>query len=199
MREREEITLEKLLHKFAAVGKWLQREFVAAWPVFVFFLVGFLFLLVIVKLALAKFAIEVTALPKAVVGALLAAKAVLILDETPLARHLKRYRRIVAVAVKTALYGAITLLLGCLERLLEARHRVHTYGAAVHYVITQASLDRLLAWILGITFVFGLYFAFFEISERMGKRELWNLFFESPKTASGSSQQSSVTVGNVLN
>ena len=56
-------------------------------------LVGFLILLAIIKLALANFSIEVTALSKAVVGALLAAKASLILDETSLARRLERSRR----------------------------------------------------------------------------------------------------------
>ena len=66
---------------FASVGEFLRREFVAAWPVFLFFLVGFLLLLLLIKLALANFSIEVTALPKAVVGALFAAKAALILDE----------------------------------------------------------------------------------------------------------------------
>ena len=174
--------MDNVLRKFDSVGKWLHREFVAAWPVFLFFLIAFLLLLMIVKLVLATFSIEVTAFSKAVVGALFAAKAVLILDETPLARQLERYRRIVAVAVKTFIYGAITLLLGYLERLLEARHRLHTFGAAAHYVIAQASLYRLLAWSLGITLVFGLYFALFEISKRMGKGELWRLFFGSSKT-----------------
>ena len=88
------VTLDSVLRKFAAVGEWLRREFVAARPVFVFFLVGFLLLLSIIKLVLATFSIEVTAFSKAVIGALFAAKAVLILDETPLARHLEHYRRI---------------------------------------------------------------------------------------------------------
>jgi hypothetical protein len=76
-----------LLPKFASAGNWLRREFAAAWPVFLFFLFGFLSLLVIVKLALEKFSIEFTALSSAVVGALLTRKAVLILDETPLAHY----------------------------------------------------------------------------------------------------------------
>ena len=71
-----------------SVGKFLRRESVAAWPVFLFFLIGFLLLLLLVKLVLANFSIEMTALPKAVIGALLAAKAALILDGTPLARRL---------------------------------------------------------------------------------------------------------------
>src|SRR5271156_1696868 len=100
--------------KIAATGKWLHREFVAARPVFIFFLVAFLLQLLIIKLAVAEFSIPITALSKAVVGALLAAKAVLILDETRLGRSLERCRKIVAVAVKTILYGFGTLLLGYL-------------------------------------------------------------------------------------
>jgi len=187
-------------HAFAAIGKWLHREFVAAWPVFLFFSIGFLLLLTIVKLVLANFSIEVPALSKAVIGALFAAKAVLILDETPLARHLERYRRVVAVGVKTLIYGTITLFLGYLEHLLEALHRVHTLRVAGQDVIDQEGMYRLFAWALGITLVFGIYFASSEISERMGRGELWNLFFESPKLpgpASGSSQHSAGSTGKV--
>jgi hypothetical protein len=100
---------------FASIGKFLRREFVAAWPVLLFFVVGFHLLLLIIKLALANFSIEMTALSKAVVGALVAAKAVFILDETSLARRLEQVLRIIAVAVKTFLYGSITLLLGYME------------------------------------------------------------------------------------
>ncbi|MGD0292167.1 MAG: hypothetical protein ABSC63_21470 [Candidatus Binataceae bacterium] len=191
-----------VLRKFAAVSEWLHREFVAAWPVFIFFLISFLLLFSIIKLVLEDFSIEVTAFSKAVVGALFAAKAVLILDETPLARHLEQYRRILAVAVKTFIYGAITLLLGFLERLLEARHRVHTFAAATDYVVDHASMYRLFAWALGISLVFAIYFALFEIDEFLGKGALWTLFFESPrslksqKTAGGASQHSNINVGS---
>jgi hypothetical protein len=174
--------LGNVLRILLSIGKWLYREFIEAWPVFVFFLTGFLLLLMIVKLVLVDFSIEVTALSKAIVGALFAAKAVLIIDETRLERHLKHYRRIVAVVVKTFLYGSVTVLLGYVERVLEARHRVRNLDAAAHYVLAQASLYRFLAWELGITLMFALYFAVFEISERLGEGELWSLFFKSPKT-----------------
>ena len=173
-------------HGFAGLGGFLHRELVEAWPVFLYFLAGFLLLLMLVKLVLAEFSIEITALSKAVVGALLAAKTVLILDETPLARRLERYRRIVAVAVKTLLYGVAGLLLGYLERLMDALHKVHGVVAAIEYVIAHANDYRLLAWALGISIVFAHYFSFFEISRRMGEGALWELFFESPKAACSS-------------
>jgi hypothetical protein len=172
-----------LSHAFPAVGRWLRKEFVAMWPVFLFFLVGFLLLILLVKLVLVQFSVEVMVVSNAVIGALFAAKAALVLDETPLAQSLEHYRRIVAVATKTLFYGATTLLLGYLERFLEALRKVHSPGAAIAYVIAHANHYRVLAWVLGITLVFALYFAFFEINERMGQGELQRLFFESPKTA----------------
>jgi hypothetical protein len=172
--------LDEAQHRLASIGRWLRREFSAGWPVFLFFMVGFLLLLSIIKLTLATFSIETTALSKAVVGALLAAKAVLILDELPIARYLERYRRIVAVALKTLIYGGITLLLGFFERTLEAVHREHTLRAAGLYVIDHAGMYRLLAWSLGISLVFAHYFALSEIGQAMGKGRLRGLFFDSP-------------------
>jgi len=175
-----------LSHAFAGVGRFLHREFVAAWPVFLFFLAGFLILISLIRLTLAQFSIEITALSNAVVGALFAAKATLVLDETPLARGLDHHRRIVAVAVKTLFYGVASLLLGYVERFLEALHKIHNADAAARYVIDHASHYRLLAWALGISIVFALYFAFLEISNCMGQGALWKLFFESPRTANSS-------------
>jgi len=184
-----------LSNAIAAVGRFLRREFVAAWPVFLFFLTGFLLLLLLVKLALAQFSIEMRPLSNAFVGALIAAKAALVLDETPLARSLERYRRIVAVAVKTVFYGLLSLLLGYLERFLEAFHKVHDFSEAIRNVVEHASHYRLLGWALGISIVFALYFAFFEISQRMGEGELARLFFESGATSKRSERNSRMGAG----
>ncbi|MBV8136791.1 MAG: hypothetical protein JO121_14340 [Deltaproteobacteria bacterium] len=170
----------------AGAGRFLRREFVAVWPVFVFFLTGFLLLLVLVKLALAQFSIEVKALSNALVGALIAAKAALVLDETPLARSLERYRRIVAVAVKTLFYGIVSLAMGYLERFLEAFHKVRHFDQAFREVVQHANHNRLLGWALGISIVFALYFSHVEISLRMGEGELTRLFFESPAASNRS-------------
>jgi hypothetical protein len=187
--------LDSIVRKIAAVGKWLYREFVAAWPVFLFFMIGFMLLLSIIKLTLETFSIEMTAFSKALVGALFAAKAVLILDEMPIARYLAQYRRIVAVAVKTLIYGSITLLLGFLERTLEALRREHTLRAAGLYVIDHAGMYRLFAWSLGISLVFAHYFALFEIKQFMGEGALRRLFFGVPKPGDRSGREPNIAVG----
>jgi hypothetical protein len=181
-----------LSHGIAGVSRILRKEFVAAWPVFLFFLTGFMLLLLLIKLALATLSIEITPLSNAIVGALIAAKAALVLDETPLARALENYRRIVAVAVKTFLYGVATLLMGYLERFVEALRKVHSFGGAFNYVIAHANHNKILGWALGISIVFALYFTFSEISQRMGKGTLGALFFESPGIANASDRSSKV-------
>lgn len=184
-----------LSHGVAGAGRFLRKEFVAAWPVFLFFLAGFVLLLSLIKLTLAEFSIEIVALSNAVVGALIAAKTALVLDETPLARSLEHYRRIVAVAVKTFFYGIASLLMGYLERFLEALHKVHNFGAAIQSVVEHTNHYRLLAWALGISIVFALYFAFVEISQRLGEGALLTLFFEFPRTANDSDRHLSITAG----
>jgi hypothetical protein len=168
-------------HGMAGAGRFLHKELVAIWPVFLFFLVGFLLLITLIKLVLENYSIEVLAVSNAVVGALFAAKAALVLDETPLARELAHYRKIFAIALKTLFYGIATLTLGLLERFLEALHRVHGFVGAFDYVTNHGSYYRLLAWALGISMIFALYFSFVEISRRMGEGELRKLFFESPE------------------
>jgi hypothetical protein len=182
-------------HGFAGAGRWLRKEFVAILPVFLFFLVGFLILITLIKLALAQFSVEIAVLSNAIIGALLAAKAALVLDETPLARSLNHNRRIVAVAVKVLFYGVASLLLLSVERVLEALPKVHSFDAAFRYAFEHATRYRALSWALGISIVFALYFAFLEINERMGQGELWRLFFESPKTANASSRPSASGMG----
>ena len=172
--------MSALPQSVAATGKWLHREFVAARPVFIFFLVAFLLQFLIVKLAVAQFSIPVSAFSKAVVGALFAAKAVLIIDETHIGRMLEHYRKIVAVAVKTLLYGFGTLLLGYLEKFLEALHKTGSFDAAVQQMVEQANMYRFMAWVLGVTLIFAIYFVWSEINQRMGEGAVWSLFFDRP-------------------
>lgn len=83
----------------------------------------FLLLILLVKMPLAEFSIEIALISNALIGALLAAKAALILDETPLAYTLKRYRGIVAVAAKVLFTGSHVLGSYTLNEFSEALHK----------------------------------------------------------------------------
>jgi hypothetical protein len=171
-------------NRIAGLSRFMHKEFAAVWPAFLFFLVGFLLLNLLLKVVLEEFSIPIAALSNAVVGAAIAAKAALALDETPLARALETYPRIVAVAVKTFLYGIATLLMGYLERFVEALRKVHGFDGAFQYVNHHSTHYRLLGWALGISIVFALYFSAFEISLEMGEGALIRFFFESRQSVS---------------
>ncbi len=158
------------------VVTWLAREFSEAVPIACFFFVGFVIVLMIVKLSLAQYSIQIPALSRALVGALIAAKVVLILDNTRVARSFRRYPRIVPVIAKTAVYALCVVLLRMLELALDsARHP--TMADSILPDLVHGGSPRLLAVILGVSAVFAIYFILAEIAEHLGSGVLWNLFF----------------------
>jgi len=80
---------------------------------FSFFLIGFVLLTSLINLALLQFSREIGVISSAIVGALLAAKATITVEETPIARWLEHNRRIIAVIAKVLLCGAISTIFIC--------------------------------------------------------------------------------------
>lgn len=167
--------------RLRAIWSWLRREFKAARLPFLFFLGGFLLVLLIVKLTLAQYSIETSALGRAIVGALIAAKVVLIFDETPLGRLFAAMPRIVTVIYKTLVYGLGVIVLGYLERTIDAWRKMGSFGSAIRFVAEEMGVHRLLAIALGVSLVFAVYFTLDEISAYMGKDALRDLFLKQPQ------------------
>jgi hypothetical protein len=178
-----------LLENALQLGASLFREVRAAWewtrdearrmrPVFLFFLTGFLLVLLIVKLSLAQYSIPVSALSRALLGAVLAAKVVLILEHTRLGRLFRYAPRIVDILSKSVLYGASVIILGCAERISEGFHKTRSIGAAFATVLAHSEIHRLLAVALGVSLVFAAYFAVSDISEVMGEGGMGEFFLK---------------------
>jgi hypothetical protein len=154
---------------------WLGREFWEAVPIACFFFVGFVIVLLIIKLSLSQYSIQTAALSRALIGALIAAKVVLILDTTPLARSFRRYPRIVPVLFKTGIYAVCVVLLRYIELALDLRR--HPAETAVLPNLVNGGFARVLAATLGVAMVFAVYFILAEIGEHLGSGVLWKLFF----------------------
>ena len=92
--------------------KWVRTEVRATRPIFCFFLTGFLLILLIVKLTLAQYSIGLNALSRALLGAALAAKVVLLLENTPVGRPFSQLPRIVPILFKSVVYGASVICTG---------------------------------------------------------------------------------------
>jgi hypothetical protein len=171
--------------------QWLGREANEAWPIASFFFIGFVIVLLIVKLMLEQYSIETVTLSRALIGALIAAKVVLILDKTPVARSFRAYPRIIPVVAKAAVYALSFILVNSAERYFDAWRHGGIADAGVHPVTIQGNMHRLLAVALGVAIVFAVYFVLSEISDHIGKGVLWNLFFHGtpPKREAEASGQ----------
>ena len=169
--------------------RWLRKEGRAARPVFLFFLFGFLLVLMIVKLALARYSIEVSALSRALIGALVAAKVTLLLDETPLAHIFRRYPRIFSITLRTFIYGLAVIVLGIAEKIFEAYRHLGTFSAAWFDISQRMEIHQLLAIALGTSLIFAAYFVLSEIDRSMGEGALWAMFFQFPADPNDSSSQ----------
>jgi hypothetical protein len=165
-----------------AIARWLHRELKAARLPFVFFLTGFLLVLSIIKLSLAQYSIEVSTIGRALFGALIAAKVVLIFDKTPVGRVFATQPRTVVIIYKTLVYGFGVIALGYAERIFDAWRHIGSPGPAFLFAVEQVEIHRLMATALGISLVFAVYFTLAEISDYVGKDVLWDLFLKRPET-----------------
>jgi hypothetical protein len=164
--------------KLIRFGRWLREEIRKTRPVFIFFLIGFLLVLMIIKLSLAQYSIETRALSNALLGAVLAAKIVLILENTPMAHPFRNSARIFGIACKSLIYGAGVILLAYLERFIDAFRHSRRFGASAMSVMMQSNLHRLLALSLGIAMVFAAYFVLSDLSDSMGNGAMRRFFLE---------------------
>jgi hypothetical protein len=177
--EHAEVKSVQRSSALASVGHWLWEELWRVIPIALFFLTGFMLVLLIIKLTLAQYSIETSTVSRAVLGALIAAKVVLILNHTPLARALRRYPRILPVLLRTLFYGLVFVILALAERAIEQRHDHGGLFRSIGYVATHTDLHRLMALSLGVALVFAVYFTLLEISEYLGPGVLVGLFFKS--------------------
>lgn len=86
-----------------------------------YFLTWFGILVLIKWLLLSEYNIEVTDLTKAIIGALVVTKVVLVLDNLPMS-GVASYPAITGILIRTLLYMAGVLVVMVLERSFEARH-----------------------------------------------------------------------------
>jgi hypothetical protein len=166
-------------------SRWLVEELRTLAPSVLFFLVSFGVILLIIKLFLARYAIQFEVLSNAVLGAFIAAKVALVLDKISWARA-HGWPRIAIVAIRTLLYCVGVIAFGILERLVHGFRETGSLGGAVHQFVEHFDPHRFFAIVLMVSLVFGVYFAMREINNSMGRGALYALFFQRQPHEAGS-------------
>lgn len=155
------------------------HEIVSIAPTLLFFLVGFCLVLLVIKLFLASEAIGFSVFSEAIIGAILAAKAVLILDPRDYAR-LRRFPRVYAVVSKTAIYVLAVVVFGVIERIFHGVRETGSLHDGAAFFFHRVNRDRFLGAMLCVAIVFAVYFVLREIERKHGKGSMYDLFFRPP-------------------
>jgi hypothetical protein len=109
---------------------WLKHEAQKMATLFVYFAFYFTIFIVFKKLILAHYDISYYGFGAAMVGALIAAKAVLIVESSPLSRPLRSAKPYLKILYDTLLYTTLSLIFLYLERVLELVHKEGTWRMA---------------------------------------------------------------------
>lgn len=151
----------------------LLEELKAILLVSIYFLVWFGTLMILKVLLLSEYSIEFYGASKVIVGALIAAKAVLILEHVPLG--LKNKPAIVAILLRTFFYLAGVAVILILEHALEARHEYGGFLNALKNVTKSADIYHVLVTLICVFGALFFYNLGSVIKGRLGKGGFWEM------------------------
>lgn len=153
----------KLREEIKSIG--LVSLYFAAW----------IFVLLLLKwLILAEYHIEFHGFSMVVIGALILAKVVLVLEHVPLGS--RNRPALFDVALRTGLYGLGVLVVLLLEKAFEARHDYGGFIPALTQVIHHRDTPHVLAAAIGVTGALLVFNASLVIRRHFGKLGLLEIF-----------------------
>ena len=161
---------EKLVNELKALG--LITFYFGLWVGLILFLK---------KLLLAQYGIRFSALALALIGTLLLAKVVLLLEHIPIGSWCRKQPKVVPVILRTIIYVLAVLVMLTIEKAFETRHEFGSFARALVKVYQHPEYPR----VLFNTICLGLALLGFNIlsvlREHFGKKGLHRLFFGRPE------------------
>ena len=146
-----------------------------------FFFIGYGYTLILMKLFLKEFSVDVSIFAKVVIYALVSAKSVAIMDMTPWMNRFVESPRYLQVLYKTAVYTFAVFVLSLIENLFHAYHETKALIPALTLFLETRSFDRFLAILLCVSAVFLIHNIFQELDQYLGKGNLSKFFFKPPQ------------------
>ncbi|HEY9115402.1 MAG TPA: hypothetical protein VIN10_11940 [Bacteroidales bacterium] len=135
----------------------LKKELISIGLTTLYFLIWFTVLVFIKELLLKEYKIEFNGMSKVFIGALVAAKVLLILENVPFGYWVKKQPAIVDVFLRTVLYFLGVLLILILEKAFDGRHEFGGFINSLQQVFVQFDMNHF--WVNSIC-IFGALFGF---------------------------------------
>jgi len=150
----------------------------AVFPTIFFFCV-FHFAIATKTLILDAYSVTPGAVASAVVGALIVAKAILVIDATPLARPFPGKPLLFRILWDTVLYGALIFIFKALEELIPAWIKADSFGSALDSILSEVSWPEFWAIQLWLAISVFAYASIVRIDEYFGEGSLRHALFSA--------------------
>ena len=144
-----------------------------------YFATVFIVMMVMKKLYLKDYNIEFAGLSQAIIGSLIMAKVILLMELISLGSWVQRQPAIVDVIIRTLLYTVGVAVVILLEKAFESRHEVHGFGNQISHVLSTRDVYHVWATTIGASGSIFVYNAFSIIQRKMGKKGVAKLFFST--------------------
>ena len=156
-----------------SLAQTAKRELKEVGLVTIYFLVCFGIVLLLKKLFLEEYQVEFYALSAVVIGALVAAKVVVILDKTRVGTRFDDNHSVgVAATYKTACYAVATFVVLFAEKLFHAYRETSALGPAVVDVWEHRDRNVMLAKAIVVGIAYVGYHLYAGVDRRLGKGKL---------------------------
>jgi len=158
--------------------KWLREEFRKLLPVWIFFFLSFGLLALTKNAIFGQYDIKPEEPPEYLVGSLIMAKVVLLVDAFLKARWLRNRPLIFITIWNTGLYFVAALVVHHLEQVLKLVRRQHMGFAQANGQVLQQmrepNFHLIMIWVIALTFTFCMTR---ELIRYIGKERFWQIFF----------------------
>jgi hypothetical protein len=145
-----------------------------------YFAIVFILMMVMKSLNLREYNIEFSGMSQAIIGALIMAKVIILMELISLGKWVQKQPPVVDVILRTLLYTLGVLIVIVLEKAFEKRHEVHGFGNAISSVIYHRDIYHVWATTIGAAASIFIYNAFSIVQRKLGKHGLTRLFFSTP-------------------
>ncbi|MCL4787927.1 MAG: hypothetical protein KJ070_14225 [Verrucomicrobia bacterium] len=161
----------------------LQHELKAVLETTLYFAVWLGVLVVLKQLVLEDYQIRFRGVTTALVGALVLAKVVLILEHVSLGEWLRRRPALLDVVIRTLLYGLGVLLVLVLEKAFEARHEPGGFVQALGGIFAHPDMPHVLANAICVTSALFVFNTLSVVRRHLGPGGLHRLLLSRPGPA----------------
>ena len=163
-----------------SLGQTFKREARVVLLTTLYFATWFVLLVLVKKLVLEQYQIEVTGLSLALVGALIVAKVVLVLEHVSLGEWINRHPTAVDVAVRTLLYAIGVLVVLLLEKAFESRHEAGGFWPALLHVFQHRDMPHVWANTIVVACALLVFNVLSVLRRQLGEESLFRSFLARP-------------------